>query len=118
VLTQEGYDSAMQILLNLDFSTSAAAAHSTSKWVSEVSRMAGLRSEEWALECGGTAVVEAGVVGTAEGQATNDLGGLVRKKKRKVDDGDATESTEIQASKEIEPAPAVNVLVGRKKAKS
>ena len=54
------------------------------------------------------------------GQATNDLGSLVRKKKRKVEDGEAGEGSGTQASKEVEPAaPAgVNVLVGRKKAKS
>lgn len=122
VLTQEGYDSAMQILLNLDFSTAAAAAHSTAKWVAEVSRMAGVRGEEWALECEGSAVVEisAGGAGGGGGQATNDLGSLVRKKKRKVEDGDAAEGNGAQASREVEPAaPAgVNVLVGRKKAKS
>ena len=122
VLTQEGYDSAMAILLNLDFSTPAAAAHSTGKWVAEVSRMAGVRGEEWGLDVEGSAVVEAGVGGgvVGGGQATNDLGGLVRRKKRKVDDGEVAEGSGSQASKETEPAaPAgVNVLVGRKKAKS
>jgi hypothetical protein len=111
----------MQILLNLDFSTSAAAAHSTSKWVSEVSRMAGLRSEEWALECEGSAVVEASVGSAVGGQATNDLGGLVRRKKRKLDDPGNVNSAEgngDQGVKEVEPAGGVNVLVGRKKAKS
>lgn len=124
VLTQEGYDSAMQILLNLDFSTAAAAAHSTAKWVAEVSRMAGVRGEEWALECEGSAVVEVGGggVGGGGGQATNDLGGLVRRKKRKVDDGEAGQASGDHATKEVEPAAAaaagVNVLVGRKKAKN
>ena len=118
VLTQEGYDSAMQILLNLDFSTPAAAAHSTSKWVSEVSRMAGLKGEEWALECEGSAVVETSVGSAGVGQATNDLGGLVRRKKRKVDDRDVVEGGGNQAAEEAEPASGVNVLVGRKKAKS
>lgn len=111
-LTQEGYDSAMAILLNLDFSTPAAAVHSTSKWVAEVSRMAGLRAEEWAVDCEGRAVVETSG-GASAGQATtNDLGGLVRKK-RKVDDGGA-----VQTAGVAEPVAAVNVLVGRKKAKS
>jgi regulator of Ty1 transposition protein 109 len=125
VLSQEGYDSAMAILLNLDFSTGAAAAHSTAKWVAEVSRMAGVRAEEWALDVEGSAVVvvgEGGTGGGGGGQATNDLGGLVRRKKRKVDEGDGSGS---QASKDVEPAAAavaapagVNVLVGRKKAKN
>lgn len=118
VLTQEGYDSAMQILLNLDFSTAAAAAHSTAKWVSGVSRMAGLRGEEWALECEGTAVVETSTMAAGGVPATNDLGGLVRKKKRKVDDEDATVGSGAQETKVVEPAAGVNVLVGRKKAKS
>ena len=126
VLTQEGYDSAMQILLNLDFSTAAAAAHSTAKWVAEVSRMAGLKGEEWALECEGSAVVEVGARDVSGGLATNDLGGLVRKKKRKVDDGEGgvAEGRGDQGSKDVESAAApaapagVNVLVGRKKAKT
>jgi hypothetical protein len=114
----------MAILLNLDFSTGAAAAHSTAKWVAEVSRMAGVRAEEWALDVEGSAVVvgEGGTGGGGGGQATNDLGGLVRRKKRKVDEGDGSGS---QASKDVEPAAAavaapagVNVLVGRKKAKN
>jgi hypothetical protein len=110
----------MQILLNLDFSTAAAAAHSTAKWVAEVSRMAGVKGEEWALECAGSAVVEVEAPGVGGGQAMNDLGGLVRRKKRKVDDGEAGEGGgTAQVTKESEPAAAeVNVLVGRKKAKS
>jgi hypothetical protein len=47
---------------------------------------------------------------------------LVRRKKRKVDAGEAGEGSGSQAAKEVEPATAtaagVNVLVGRKKAKS
>jgi regulator of Ty1 transposition protein 109 len=117
VLTQEGYDSAMQILLNLDFSTTAAAAHSTTKWVTEVSRMAGLRASEWALECEGTADVES-VVSTGGTPPMNDLGGLVRKKKRKVEDGSAGAGGSVEPSNGVEPESGVNVLVGRKKAKS
>jgi regulator of Ty1 transposition protein 109 len=118
VLTQEGYGSAMQILLNLDFSTTAAAVHSTAKWESEVSRMAGLKASEWALDCAGTADVES-VVGTGGARPMNDLGGLVRKK-RKVDggNGNASEGGAVGSSNGVEPASGVNVLVGRKKAKS
>ena len=85
--------------------------------------MAGVRGEEWALECEGSAVVEVGGGGVGGGgeQATNDLGGLGRRKKRKVDDGEAGQASGDQALKEVEPAAAaagVNVLVGRKKAKN
>jgi hypothetical protein len=118
----------MAILLNLDFSTGAAAAHSTAKWVAEVSRMAGVKAEEWALDVEGSAAVETTVGGGGaggSGQVLNDLGGLVRRKKRKVDEGEGDGS---QGGKTVEPEPAaaaaaaapagVNVLVGRKKAKS
>lgn len=115
-LTQEGYDSAMQILLNLDFSTAAAAAHSTSKWVSEVSRMAGLKPSEWALDCEGTAEFETSA-SSAGAQLMNDLGGLVRKKKRKVDDIKVPEGTAAESSNGVEPGSGVNVLIGRKKSK-
>ena len=87
--------------------------------------MAGVRGEEWALECVGSAVVPemgGGGVGGGGGQATNDLGSLVRKKKRKVEDGETAEGSGSQGSNYVEPAAAapagVNVLVGRKKAKS
>jgi regulator of Ty1 transposition protein 109 len=116
VLTQEGYDSAMQIMLNLDFSTTAAAVHSTTKWVSEVSRMAGLRASDWALECEGTADVES-AVSSGGARPMNDLGGLVRKK-RKVEDGSVGVGGAVGSSNGVEPGSGVNVLVGRKKAKS
>lgn len=83
--------------------------------------MAGVRGEEWALECEGSAVVEIGGGAISGGQVMNDLDGLVRKKKRKVEDGGSAERSGSQTTKESEPAAAaagVNVLVGRKKAKS
>ena len=83
--------------------------------------MAGVSGEEWGLECEGSAVVETAAGGAAGGQATNDLGGLVRRRKRKVDDGEA-EGSGVQAGKDVGPVAAapdgVNVLVGRKKAKN
>ena len=122
-LTQEGYDSAMSILLNLDFSSAAAAAHSTAKWVSEVSRMAGLKASEWALDVEGSAEVvhsAAMSVGGSSQPATNDLGGLVRKKKRKAEeDVGSSSSASAQAGSEApSEGNGVNVLVGRKKAKN
>jgi regulator of Ty1 transposition protein 109 len=119
-LTQEGYDSAMSILLNLDFSSVAAAAHSTAKWVSEVSRMAGLKTAEWALDCEGMAEIESmASVSSSSQSATNDLGGLVRKKRKVGEDGSASSSSASQVGTEVKPeSNGVNVLVGRKKAKS
>lgn len=119
-LTQEGYDSATQILLNLDFTTAATAAHSTSKWVSEVSRMAGIKPKDWAIDCVGTAEVET-AASAGGARPMNDLGGLVRKKKRKADDGgdvvvDGDGVSQPEVEKEASGA-GVNVLVGRKKAK-
>lgn len=114
-LTKKGYDSAMSTLLHLDFSTPAAAAHSTKKWVAEVLSMSGMSAEDWALDVVGeaeVAVAQAAINGTG---ATNDLGGLVRKKKRKVEDAGA--GGEV-ATVQQEQVPAVNMLVGRKKAKS
>jgi hypothetical protein len=77
------------------------------------------------LDVEGSAVVETAVGGGGAGgggQAMNDLGGLVRRKKRKVDEGEGNGS---QGGKDVEPATAavtapagVNVLVGRKKVKS
>jgi regulator of Ty1 transposition protein 109 len=121
-LTQEGYDSAMSILLNLDFSSVAAAAHSTAKWVSEVSRMSGLKAAKWALDCEGSAEIES-VVASVSGSsqpATNDLGGLVRKKRKVGEDGGASSAAAEQVGGEgrLESNGGVNVLVGRKKAKS
>jgi regulator of Ty1 transposition protein 109 len=124
LLTQEGYDSAMSILLNLDFSSAAAAAHSTAKWVSEVSRMAGLKASEWALDVEGSAEIATESTASAIGSskpAMNDLGGLVRKKRKVGEDGSA--SSHSAATEQVEAGVKaesndVNVLVGRRKAKS
>ncbi|KAL1589512.1 hypothetical protein WHR41_01468 [Cladosporium halotolerans] len=117
-LTKEGYDSAMQILLNLEFNTLAAAVHSTSKWVAEVSRMAGLKAGEWALECVGTAETET-AVGAEGAKQMNDLGGLVRKKRKADDGGSGAGATPVESADQAKPeGNGVNVLVGRKKAKN
>lgn len=112
-LTKEGYDSAMSTLLHLDFSTPAAAAHSTKKWVAEISSMSGMGAGDWALDVVGEAEVAALHPVSNGAGATNDLGGLVRKKKRKVDDANGEPATAQQ-----EQEPVVNTLIGRKKAKS
>jgi regulator of Ty1 transposition protein 109 len=126
-LTQEGYASAMSIMLNLDFSSVAAAAHSTAKWVSEVSRMVGLKASEWALDVEGSAEVATGdvasAIGSSQQPATNDLGGLVRKKRKAGEDGGVGSSSAAPAqvgseAKQQLESNGVNVLVGRKKSKS
>jgi regulator of Ty1 transposition protein 109 len=120
-LTQEGYDSAMSIMLNLDFSSVAAAAHSTAKWVSEVSRMAGLKASEWALDVEGSAEIADENVASAAGSsqpAMNDLGGLVRKKRKAGEDGGGSSSATAPVGNETKPeSNGVNMLVGRKKSK-
>lgn len=124
LLTREGYDSAMALLLNLDFASPDKAAHSTAKWVKEVSRMAGLRGEMWGLECVGTAEVE--TVAGAGVRVMNDLGGLVRRKRKADGDGDgegvagAVNDADVKQQQPSDGAAdaGVNVLVGRKKAKT
>ncbi|KAK6440763.1 hypothetical protein LTR95_003013 [Oleoguttula sp. CCFEE 5521] len=115
MLTSEGYDCAMQTLLQLDFSSAEGAAQSTAKWVSEVSGMVGLTPESWGVDICGTAEIAAQTADVQKGNgvpATNDLGSLVRKKKRKVDDSvDAAVAMVAEAA-------VVNTLVGRKKVKA
>jgi regulator of Ty1 transposition protein 109 len=109
VLSKEGYDKAMQKLLHLDFSDLKVATQSTSKWVSEVSGICGIRSD-WSLEITGNAK-PSDAVNNANGNGNtrvNDLGGLI-KKKRKADDqnsnvGDA--AAPVDTAKD----PGVNVL--------
>lgn len=83
-LTSAGYDRALTSLTNLDYSTPSTAAHSTKKWVAEVSSMSGLPEVGWGIDVVGTAEVEAIGGGRSDGGApvTNDLGGLVRKRKK------------------------------------
>ncbi|RMZ07187.1 hypothetical protein D0862_04354 [Hortaea werneckii] len=129
LLSKEAYDTAMQTLLNLDFAHLEIAARSTTKWVREVSRNCGL-IRDFAIEVKGL-----NSAGGAEGDnvrgdggsrvdgeaKVNDLGGMVRKKKRKVGDGD--EQQQVDSSNrglEEQPPPPVNVLgagMVRKKAK-
>merc|ERR1711939_592965 len=92
LLSQEAYDTAMQTLLNLDFAHLEIAARSTTKWVREVSRNCGLIRdfgvEVKGLNTDGGADVNPGpgAGGSSKGEAgeakVNDLGGMVRKKRR------------------------------------
>ncbi|KAK5683261.1 hypothetical protein LTS10_004792 [Elasticomyces elasticus] len=107
LITQEGYDRAMQTLLHLDFANLHISARSTTKWVNEVASVCGLASD-WGVNVVGRAIVASPEPKTStasnggSGGAINDLGGMVRKKKRK----------------DIDVAPTVNVLSARKKPKA
>ena len=86
LLSKEGYDKAMQNLLHLDFSNLKVATQSTSKWVSDVSGICGIKND-WSFEVAGTAKLEAVVSnGNGNGNAQfNDLGGMIRKKRKAGD---------------------------------
>lgn len=77
--------------------------------------MSGMDAGDWTFDVVGEAEVAISKAGSNGVGATNDLGGLVRKKKRKVEVADAGGES---AAQQQEQAPAVNMLVGRKKAKS
>lgn len=111
LVSQEGYDRAMQCLSKLDFANLDVAARSTSKWVAEVASMCGLAGD-WAFEVVGTAAVTHEPTkpvpkasnGTECVTPVNDLGSMVRKKRKAIDEN----------VPELRPAttelPAVNVL--------
>lgn len=116
VISEEGYDKVMQTMLHLDFSTLQVAIRSTNRWIAEVTSVCGLNGDFGVGIVGLAPVEDASVaaVGTANGSMSggvNDLGGMVRKK-RKVEGG--------QDQAVAETRPAVNTLGGglvRKKVK-
>lgn len=122
VLSKESYDKAMHSMLHLDFSNLEVATHSTTRWISEVSRSSGTQTD-WSLEVIGAAKPEelAENASSNGNLQINDLGGAMRKK-RKADDQDAAKESAIagtHAAAGVE-SPAVNVLssgVIRKKPK-
>jgi regulator of Ty1 transposition protein 109 len=94
LLSKEGYDKAMHNLLHLDFSTLKVATQSTSKWMSEVSGICGIKSD-WSFEAAGTAKLGA-VANNGNGNGNpqvNDLGGLIRKKRKAEDPSPAVGDT-------------------------
>ncbi|KXT04928.1 hypothetical protein AC578_3475 [Pseudocercospora eumusae] len=110
-ITKEGYDKAMSVLLQLDFSNLDIATQSTRKWTSQIQNIAGL-TEDFAVELIGSVASETSAIdATVNGAAPiNDLGVLVKKKKRKVDD---TASGDVKASDSqagADEKPPVNVL--------
>lgn len=114
LLSKEGYDKAMQILLHLDFSNVKLAEQSTGKWVAEVSSICGL-SSDWAEHVEGImktvkCAVASDVV--SGGCDVNDIGGIVRKRKHQADQPlsgtQAVSGTEKKPT--VSAAPAVNML--------
>ncbi|TKA29531.1 hypothetical protein B0A50_03544 [Salinomyces thailandicus] len=87
------YDAALHTLLHLDFASRAIAVISTSKWVKAVADSCGVR--EWGFVVKGRRKVvglgsavpgDGAGAGNAE-RKVNDLGSMVRRKKRKVEEG-------------------------------
>ncbi|KAI7134980.1 hypothetical protein KC324_g16737, partial [Hortaea werneckii] len=130
LLSKEAYDTAIQTLLNLDFANLEIAARSTTKWVREVTRNCGL-IRDFAMEVRGLNSTDGaegdnvrgdgGGRGEAGEAKVNDLGGMVRKKKRKVGDGEEQRQQVGSSSQGLEEEQQpVNVLgagMVRKKAK-
>ena len=121
-LTQDGYDSAMQTLLHLDFANLEVAVRSTYKWIMEVRNAAGVQTD-WSLEILGTAKLgheSKHAVGNGL-PSVNDLGSIIRKK-RKAEDSSTSNAYDV--GERVIPAhktPPVNVLGGgmvRKKSKA
>lgn len=116
-ISEEGYNKVMQTMLHLDFSSLQAAIRSTNRWVAEVTSVCSLNGD-FGIGVAGTVSVEAApavAAASANGVlngGVNDLGGMIRKK-RKVEDGQSQAVAEPQQ-------PAVNTLGGgliRKKVK-
>ncbi|EME81900.1 uncharacterized protein MYCFIDRAFT_175481 [Pseudocercospora fijiensis CIRAD86] len=110
-ITKDGYDKAMSVLLQLDFSSLDIASQSTRKWTAQIQGIAGL-TEDFAVEVIGSVVSEtSAAAATLNGAAPiNDLGGLVKKKKRKVDETgpENMKASDVEAG--ANEQPAVNVL--------
>lgn len=117
VVSEEGYDKVMKTMLHLDFSSLTTAIRSTNRWIAEVTSVCGLNGD-FGIQVTGVAAAEVVAVATANGSTNggvNDLGGMVRKK-RKVEDG--TQAAAVVP--ETPQQPAVTMLSGgmvRKKAK-
>ncbi|QIX01635.1 hypothetical protein AMS68_007152 [Peltaster fructicola] len=104
-ITPDGYDQAMQTLLHLDFADLETATRSTSKWIAEIAALCGQHKHTWTLSIHGKAAsAETGVLDRRVGQV-NDLGGMIRKKKRPLDS-----ATTSQTSPEAQPQEPVKLL--------
>lgn len=112
LLTKDGYDQAMQTLLHLDFANVQVAAKSTAKWVAEVSSICGLPSKQWTLDVVGTAVVEkVADESMTNGHAkVNDLGGMIKKKRKQEGDSSMESKGCVSSQQQPEPSNLVNML--------
>ncbi|KAF2207154.1 hypothetical protein CERZMDRAFT_23760, partial [Cercospora zeae-maydis SCOH1-5] len=82
LVNADGYDKAMSAMLHLDFSTLEAAIWSTTKWITEVQSIAGLRGD-FAADVSGMAKLEVVASSTAaNGTGVNDMSGMIRKKRK------------------------------------
>lgn len=112
LLTKEGYDQAMQTLLHLDFAKRDVAVQSTCNWIKQVTNIAGAKND-WSMEVTGTAApAEGSAMLNGSGQV-NDLGGIVRKKKRKAEEPATAESHDRAEARVETPSsdtPPVNML--------
>lgn len=105
-ISKDGYEKATATLLHLDFATWESASESTRKWISEISGIGGFQSD-WSMIVSGTIKIQVSNIekkGTAEGAAVNDLGGMVRRKRKKDDE------LEPQVHAHDAEKPAINVL--------
>lgn len=100
-LTKEGYDRSMQTLLHLDFENQDVATKSSNKWINEIATISGHTGNTGVSVSGKkrlTVPAVSAAVNAANG--TNDLTGMVRKKRKADDPAPAAEPEK----------PAVNVL--------
>ncbi|KAH9809312.1 Histone acetyltransferase [Teratosphaeria destructans] len=106
ILSKDGYDRAMSLLLKgSDFSKLEPAARTTSRWVADVASIAGIQGD-WALDIRGEAKVELTRAGEASGQV-HDLGAsMVRKKKRKTED-DVVDDARTMEQRIEDDAPVI-----------
>lgn len=121
LMPKDGYDKVMQTLLNLDFANIRIAIRSTQKWVSEVRSICGL-AKDFSVTFEGAAAVPVVASARRATDAINDLGGMVRRKRKATTSGppDGSVASAGEMDTPSSNQPAVNVLAGtniRKKPK-
>ena len=114
ILRQKDYARVNNLLVHLDYSTQELASDSTKKWIGSVAERAGIGS--WGQEVVGTLPIAAKAVAQAVKENSVMLNtGLIRKKKRHIDDLDGSvEHTADQGNVDVHTL-STNLL--RKKVK-